>query len=204
MIRVLAQLLLGALMLASGAAALACTCGPVESRDLDDLASRNAHIALVRVSGVQLARESQQQSEDIDRWGKPGTRLYGEPYRSGVAVARYVLIERIKGLKSNGLPRLEYEVASGCSSGVAPGDFLLLFWDEPNTVLQPSACEPRIVNLGNWLGFDKLLLEDLREYVKSGRPMHPCDLSSGLAADDPQCIVRRKTSMEMDRALRKP
>jgi hypothetical protein len=202
MIKVLARLLLASSMLVSSAAALACSCGPVESRDLDDLATQNAHVALVRVSGVELARESQQQSVGISRWAEPGTRLYGEPYRSGVAIARYVLIERIKGLKSNGLPRLEYEVGSGCSSGVAPGDFLLLFWDEANTVLQQSACEPRIVNLGNWLGLDRLLLADLRENVKSGRPMHPCDLSSGMPRDDQQCVLRRKKSMELDKKQR--
>ena len=204
MIRVLARLLLAAATLASSGTVLACTCGFGESRDLDDLATRNAHVALIRVSGVQLERESELKSVSVDRKGEPATRLYGEPYQLGGAVARYVLIERIKGLESNGLPRLEYSVGSNCSEGVAPGDFLLLFWDKPSTVLRPSLCEPRVVNLRTWLGFHRLLLADLREYVKSGRPMHPCDLSSGLAGDDPQCVVRRKTSMEMDRALRKP
>ena len=199
MIKALARLLIAVSLLAPSGTVLACVCSSQAYRDIGDLAPRNAHAALVRVSGVQMVRDSELQSDVVDGDEKAATRLYGEPFQSGGAIARYVLIGRVKGLKSNGLPRLEYLIGSNCSRGVAPGDFLLLFWDKPNTVLQPTLCEPRIVNLGTWLGFHRLLLADLRENVRSGRPMHPCDLSSGLARDHQQCISRRKQSMELRR-----
>ncbi len=126
------------------------------------------------------------------------------PYQIGGVVARYVLVEQIKGKALTAIPRLEYPLGNNCMSGVAPGDFLLLFWDRPGTVLEPTTCEPRIVNLGEWLGTRQLMLKDLRENAASGRSMHPCDLESGLSVDDATCIQRRKESMALDKSLGNP
>ena len=202
MIRLLARVWLAGALLTSSTVAWACQCGPVGSRDLDDLAARNAYVALVRVSAVELVRESALRNFLGD--APSSARLYGTPYQIGGAVARYVLVEQIKGEALTGIPRLEYELATGCTRGVAPGDFLLLFWDQPGTVLEPGACESRIVNLGAYLGFDHLLLAGLRENVASGRPMHPCDLDSGLPSDDATCIQRRRQSEALDKALGNP
>lgn len=203
MIRLLARVWLAGALLASSTAALACSCGPVGSRDLDDLATRNAYVALVRVSAVELVRESSLQLGGRGRMSS--ARLYGEPYQLGGAVVRYVLVEQIKGKAPIGLPRLEYQIGSNCSRGAAPGDFLLLFWDQSDaTVLEPTSCESRIVKLGAWLGFDRLLLADLRENVASARPMHACDLDSGLPPDDAVCVERRKQSMALDKTLSSP
>ena len=202
MIRLIARVWLAVALLASSAVAWACQCGPVGSTDLDDLAARNAYVALVRVSAVELVRESALRNLLFE---KPSSaRLYGTPYQIGGAVARYVLVEQIKGKALTDIPRLEYELATGCTRGVAAGDFLLLFWDQPGTVLKPSACESRIVNLGAYLGFDHLLLAGLRENVASGRPMHPCDLDSGPPSDDATCRQRRTQSEALDKARGNP
>jgi len=201
-IRLLARIWLTGVLLASSAAALACQCGPVGSRDLDDLAARNAYVALVRVSAVELVRESALRNFLGET--PSSARLYGTPYQIGGAVARYVLVEQIKGKALTDIPRLEYELATGCTRGVSPGDFLLLFWDQPGTVLEPTACESRIVNLGSYLGFDQLLLAGLRENIASGRPMHPCDLDSGPPSDDATCRQRRKQSEALDKARGNP
>lgn len=126
------------------------------------------------------------------------------PYQIGGVVARYVLVEQIKGKALTDIPRLEYQLGNKCTGGVEPGDFLLLFWDQPGTVLEPTLCEPRIVDLDEWLGLDQLMLEDLRENVASGRAMHPCDLDSGPSADDAICIQRREQSTALDKAQGNP